>query len=243
MKKIAMIAMAGFGLCAGSARGALLAYFPFTGGAITDFSGNGVASSGIGGITVAPGGGYYGDGMSFDGVDDAIRVELNINPSALPALTMGAWVKSSNVSPIKQVISHDDANFDRSIGYDTRGGGGTTWSAFNGTGVVSSGAGVNRDEWVFLAAVYDNVAGTLRFHVNGTVTTSPTNFNPGWTYTLIGDNPSFSENFAGVIDEVFFFDEALTDGQIETIRRTGIPEPTALGLLAPAGLLLGRRRR
>lgn len=46
-----------------------------------------------------------------------------------------------------------------------------------------------------------------------------------------------------MIDDVFFFDEALTGAQVEAIRVAGVPEPSTLGLLALGSLALLRRGR
>lgn len=237
------VALAAVGLLAVTctAHADLLAYFPFDTSTPSDASGNGVAISNFGATWTSSG--YSGGAFSFDGVDDFMRAELDINTAALPQLTMGAWVRPSVGSAIRQVISHDDSNFDRSLGIDTRGGGGTTWSAFTGSGVTSSGQDITLDEWVFLAVVYDQPAGTLRLHVGATNSSATTNFNEGWTFTYIGDNPSFTEHFGGLIDEVFFFNQALTVEQVEDIRLNGVPSPGALGVLSLAGLAASRRRR
>ena len=50
----------------------------------------------------------------------------------MPQVTMVAWVRPDDGSPIKQVISHDHGGYDRSLGIDSRGGG-VGWSAFSGS--------------------------------------------------------------------------------------------------------------
>ena len=80
-----------------------------------------------------------GQAYAFDGVDDYITINLDINPDTLPLLTMGAWVQSTalitDLYTRQQVISHDNGGYDRTLGIDYRGDGGGSppgWSAFSG---------------------------------------------------------------------------------------------------------------
>ncbi len=158
---------------------------------------------------------------------------------------MGAWVRAAaGNSSVRQIISHDNFGFDRSLAIDFRGGGGSSWSAFTGNGVLASGVAPVIGEWVFLAIAYDQTAGTLRLHVNGQNFTTTTNFNPGQNILNIGRNPNGNgEHFSGLIDEVFFYNGTLSVAEIENIRVNGIPAPGAAALLATAGLIATRRRR
>jgi len=181
-----------------STQAELVAYYSFDGNA-NDFSGqyNGT----VYGATLTTG--YKGQAYYFDG-NDYIQNALNINPNVLPKLTMGAWVRADNGSPVRQVISHDDGNYDRSLGIDNRGGG-TGWSAFNGAGVLGYSP-VSVGEWVFVAVSYDQSTSSVMLYVNGTTFTSTSALGTGRTYTNIGRNPisTGSEYFIGAIDEVFF---------------------------------------
>lgn len=228
--------------CTGLAHAGLIAYFPFTNGSVADASGNGVVATNNGAATVA---GKVGQALSFNGSTTFVNVNLNINASARPNLTMGAWVKASAGNGlVSQIISHDNFGFDRSLCIDFRGGKTNSWSTFTGQGVLSSGVTAAVDEWVFLAVVYNQSAGTVRLNVNGQSVTANTNFNPGYSYLNIGVNPNGNgEYFSGLIDEVFFYDEALSDRQLDSIRLTGIPTPGTAGLLALAGIAGARRNR
>jgi len=151
---------------------------------------------------------------------------------------MGAWVNSDTTNPgprpARMAISHDNGGFDRSLGFDTRGGGGLPpdWMSFKGSGVGSSGVDVVVDTWVFLAAVYDQASGSLRLYVNDQEFSTVSSFGGGFASTRIGSNPGFGEFFDGRIDEVFFFNEALSKDEIDQIRINGVPEPTSFLLLS-----------
>ncbi len=195
----------------------LIAYYSFEGNA-DDFSGSGYHGTNYGATLVS---GYRGQAFYFDG-SDYIYSGLNINPSALTQLTMGAWVKASNSSPVRQVISHDNGGYDRSLGIDSRGGG-TGWSAFKGSGVIGYSP-VSLEEWVFIAVSYNQATSTAMLYVNGVTYSSTSGLGEGYSYTNIGRNPLSGgvEYFIGTIDEVFFYSEALNASQLDNIRLNGI---------------------
>lgn len=206
-----------------AARSDLLAYYPFEQGAI-DESGN--AFNGVvNGAT--PTIGYLGQGYSFNGTGNSIRLPLNINPSVLPTLTMGAWVKPTIGNPIRQIISHDNAGFDRSLGIDSRGGA-VGWSTFAGSGAVLGSSPVTLNQWTFVAVAYDQVAAMVTLYVDGRVFQRAGSLSAGNTFTLIGSNPGFGEYFGGVIDNVFFVNAALTASQLDVLRSHG----TSTGLVS-----------
>jgi hypothetical protein len=246
---VVLIALAAnLGIPVIAARAGLIAYYPFDGNS-TDASGNGLDGTVHGATFDADG--FRGSALRCDGVNDSVSVLLDINASQLPQLTMGAWVNTNTpsvwASRGRAVISGDNGHYDRHIGFDIRGGAGTPpdWMTFTGNGVFASGVDVVTDTWVFLAAVYDQTTQTARLYVNDQVFTTTTDFGTGVNYVRIGCNPAFGEYFDGRIDDVFFFNEALSDQQVAQIRINGIPEPSTLALLALAavGLLACARRR
>jgi hypothetical protein len=215
-----------------------------------DLSGHNVAISMIDNPVLSPG------GATFDGVDDAIKVELNVNPTAMPQMSWGAWVTPTNNSPIRQVLSHDDGGYDRSLGIDWRGGLSGEYSGFTGVGVLGDGTVATVDEKVFLAAVYDNATSSMSMWVNGQKTTATTSFGTGNDYFLIGANPCCGEHFAGSVTGIFVFDQALTDSQVNGIYTGGysavialanpVPEPETYALMLAGLGLVGfavRRKR
>lgn len=243
-------------LCASGAFGQLIAYYSFNDGTANDSSGHGYNATYNGATYTASG--YAGGAFTFSGAPSSgaptsyIQIDsLNINPSNYPTLTMGAWVATNEVgSIIRQVISHDDGSFDRSLGLDYRGSV-TGWSTFVGAGVLG-GQAATVGAWTFLAVAYNQTANTAMLYVNGsTYTYNSASNGTGWSYTRIGSNPSFVEYFNGTIDEVFFFSSALTAAQLDNIRLNGVmaavPEPSAtavlLGLLAIGAAAAARRDR
>ena len=209
-----------------SAEAGLVAYYPFDGDT-SDHSGNGNDGTNHGATFVS---GTSGQALSFDGADDYVSAPVNINPDVMPQMTMVAWVKPDEGSPIRQVISHDHGGYDRSLGIDSRGGG-TGWSAFSGSGSVLGYHPVTIGEWVFIAAVYDQNAETVKLFVNGAlINEEKGSLGTGWEYLYIGDNPSYNEHFSGIIDEVKIYNYALSAAEIKSLYETtttGEPELVA----------------
>ncbi|MCC5838598.1 MAG: LamG domain-containing protein [Opitutales bacterium] len=219
-----------------TSQGNLLAYFDFEDN-LLDKSGNGVHATSWSGLTYTTSG-YSGGAFEFSGSGSFVRIPLDINPSAQPQLTMGAWVRPTSASVIQTVISHDNGGFDRSLVIDSRGTG-SGWAAFTGSGVLGSFA-VTPGEWAFVAAVYDQTAATTRLYVNGSsLTVSASTLGSGHPFVEIGRNPSFNELFQGTIDEVFIFGSALSDAELDDIRLNGviIPEPATGALFLGLGTL------
>ena len=184
-------------------------------------------------------GGFTGGGFIFDGTQRLVA-PLDINPDQIPELTMGAWVKTSTLSPgLRKVMGHDNGGWDRTIGLDNRNGS-FRYTSFIGNGrpVLGTPGPENIDNWTFLASVYDQSSNQVTVYVDIDATTigdslvsvtEPTAFGQGHPSVSIGslrpDNPA--EGWQGYIDNAFFFDTALSADQITQIRNGRSPMPTA----------------
>ncbi|MFM7075311.1 MAG: LamG-like jellyroll fold domain-containing protein, partial [Planctomycetaceae bacterium] len=176
--------------------------------------------------------GYQGGAASFGG-NGFLRALIDVGVGALPRLTWGAWVKPSATNPYRSVISSDDGGYDREIILDDRGGS-TSWSTYTGQGVLGSGVVPDSNGWVFLAAVYDQAQATVTFWVGDHAVTSATSFGSSSAFFDIGHNPAFGCFFAGLIDNVFVYGDALTSSQIGDIRAYGFPGSDSSGPGIPA---------
>ncbi len=182
-------------------------------------------------------GGFTGGGFLFDGTQRLVA-PLDINPDQIPELTMGAWVKTSTLSPgLRKVMGHDNGGWDRTIGLDNRNGD-FRYTSFIGNGrpVLGTPGPENIDNWTFMAAVYDQSSNQVTVYVDidaATIgdslasVTEPTDFGQGHATVSIGslrpDNPA--EGWQGYIDNAFFFAAALSADQITQIRNGRSPVP------------------
>lgn len=197
-----------------------------------DTSGDGVTLTTVGGEHV-PNAGPHGAAMRFDGIDDYIRVELNIGPmmDEMPQVTIGLWARPEVVDHRGQtLVSSDDGGYDRGIVIDPRDASATPpcsfnvprWWAFNG-GCPDGTTAPAETEWTFLAVTYDRFENSMRFYINDTEYPRFADNRASWGFFDIGRNPSFGEHFRGLIDNVFVFEGTLTTDQIEAIRQGGVP--------------------
>jgi hypothetical protein len=196
----------------------IIAYYPFNGNAEDAWNGNHGAVTGA--IPINDRFGHENSAYIFNGTSDYISIPVNINPEKMPELTLVAWANAAESTPVRQVISHDDGDFDRSLGIDDRGGD-LGWSAFAGSGGVLGFEPVVHDQWVFLAAVYDQTDSTVELYVNDQVHETKGFCGPGHDTTYIGMNPSFGEYFFGMIDDVIIYDRCLTKDEVLQLYNAG----------------------
>lgn len=198
------------------ARGGLLAFYTFEGTA-EDVSGNGRHGTVVGAV---PAEGFQGQGYSFNGGSSYISVPLDINPSTRPRLTMGAWINLAASGRIMAVVSQDNGGYDRNLNLDSRGGGGYRVSAFTGSGVLAAGPSpAPTGQWILAVARYDAVAHSLVLDVDEQRASATAAPGAGTPTLRIGSNPGFGEYFQGRIDNVFFYDEVLSDAQVNALRK------------------------
>jgi hypothetical protein len=205
--------------------------------------------------------GQIGGAIDLDGVNDYVHA-LDPVTSSLNHFTISTWV---NV----------DANSTWASFVKNWGGGGAFHFGLNATDgrvsdylndsggltVISPGV-LTLGSWQHVAVTFDGVADTHKLYINGSLVSTatgaavPATLNSGNTTMGIGAklNPSLTTPTGdpgylnGKMDDLAFWDETLTDAQIQTIFTNGsngigvIPEPSA-ALLGGLGLLALLRRR
>ncbi|MCD4760885.1 LamG domain-containing protein [bacterium] len=203
----------------------LIAYYPFNED-IKDYSGEEIDATNHNAFFVD---GKKGKALKFNGKNSYVHVPININPVEMPQITIAVWAKAEKGSiVVRQIIGNDNDEYDRTIVTDFRGGG-KGWSCFAGDGRVLGYDPVVADKWTFIAAVYDQDAGTVKLFVDGSVYEKDGKMvDEGTDFILIGARGLVTEQshyFNGAIDEVKIYDYALSDEELNSLYKNGTAQP------------------
>ncbi len=208
--------------------------FEETGGTATDVSGNGHTGTVNGPARVA---GRYGQGLSFDGVNDLMTVADSALLDLTTGMTLSAWVRPTTTSGWRTVLLKEAPG---TLAYSLYSSGdGVRPSGYVRVGGNDSAAigptALSTTAWSYLAVTYDGV--TIRLYLNGTQVATQartgaitTSANP----LQIGGNNVWSEWFSGLIDEVRVYNRALTVAEITTDMNTPVGGGQPLRPAAPA---------
>jgi len=168
--------------------------------------------------------GFVGQAFHLDGIDDYISVSdhVGLESGGTGEFTVDAWIKTSSLDP-QIIVSHRGSGTEGyEIGLNTCGSGSGVWMCFwdgSGWGGVETNNFV-MGEFNHVAAV--SQAG-LRFNVNGVTyeqLNTPNSFSSN-DFIIGRSNVSPFNFFNGVIDELDFFDRALSATEIESIYFAG----------------------
>jgi hypothetical protein len=241
-----------------------------------DSSGNGNNAQVVninGGAPTYSASGYDGGAAIFNGSSNGVSsggllsIPINVNPSVVPNMTWGVWVKPSALtagtagSQVRDILSTDDGIWDRALAVDNRFAGGGSYAAWNGVWAQSLGTPVTTN-WTFLAAVYENntpyngESGKISVYVNGSLqATFGSRYGASSAnFISVGANPAWQsspvEMFNGAMDNVFVYTGALSSNTIAQIATAGnpgalaVPEPSTYALfgIGAVGIMMAVRR-
>lgn len=208
------------------------------------FDGNATDSSGYGnhgtifGATFVQG--ISGQALSFDGMDDYVKTNANIN--ILP-LTMEAWVYPRSITGTginnKYIIDNDAGNNAHAIGIDNN-----RFMIVYHDGVLLSSVELSSNTWYHVAAVWEQ--GSVKLYINGTINNNITfspqgSLNGAISDTTIGEyrlRQPFPRVFDGLIDEVRIYDRALSADEIKEDYEKYIPTLTSIKVSPPTVLVV-----
>jgi len=175
--------------------------------------------------------GKFGDGVSFDGVDDF--VELANQPAPImDGFTFSAWVNRNADTPATQEVFNNHQFFLRTKpeGEDSNNPFETFVNLADGSVEprASSGVASATGEWFFVAVTWDEA--TLKIYVNGefkgqSIRTGALVSTPVTAQIGRGEQTNLTANsFNGIIDDVAMFSVVLEEEGIKSLMDQGLKD-------------------
>lgn len=159
--------------------------------------------------------------VRFDGDDDMLEANLNIDPQVMPDATVIAVFNSrvAESSPLRKLYGQDDGGYDRAAGLDDRASEGKTYGIFGG------GAGVIGEFSPAANTTYLTVDawGGKAFNgwVNGKklLDNQEVSNGEGLPHLYIGGSGTvYTEPWAGDISELLVYSRALSDAERTSVE-------------------------
>lgn len=247
------------------ASAALVAWYPLDADA-NDATGNGHNGVVAGGtVEFGQAGANAGTGLSANFPDNGhidVPWSAALNPGTQEengsgSFSMAVWVNSSSTGGFNSPITAREDNgvsVNGPIIYNTPDNIWSFWGGNNGPpgawNALNAVTGTTEGTWQHIAITYDAGTTSRVLYIDGeSAATSDVGISANLLRDLhIGSGQDDGNNFfwAGQLDDVGIWDEALTQGQVQSVMRGGIasiPEPSVFGLFGIGGLLLIVRRR
>ncbi|PIZ72431.1 hypothetical protein COY07_03290 [Candidatus Peregrinibacteria bacterium CG_4_10_14_0_2_um_filter_43_11] len=162
--------------------------------------------------------GISGNALSFDGITDDVLTTLDIDPTAVPNLTISLWIFPTDLSgsSLQTIASADDGGWDRAFGILESTD--TIYVNHNSTNVDTS-VSISENEWTHIVVQY--LTDNLYVYKNGVLEYSlgsaPINSATSTGILMFGQANSFGFNFQGYIDEPRVFSYSLTQNNVSAL--------------------------
>ncbi len=195
--------------------------------------------------------GQFGGGLELDGTDDHIISRTAASVGAT-FFSETLWIKFKNFSAENQFgyIKGTGTASDRYFYFSSWVNGGpphdcihlgTLDTAGNWGRGIGTGKMFKEDQWYFVAGVINNEEGSIRAYVDGELKHDQqfaVGDTPGTPIEIwVGSTPGGGNRVNGSIDEVAFFNVALTQDDIKSIMNDGLARATGYEAVAPSGKL------
>jgi hypothetical protein len=250
-RRLAAVAACLFGgaSLASHASAGLLAYYSFNDGTANDQSGNGRNATVYGATLTTDRFGNANQAYYFDGVNDYIQTPVNSNTTYV---AFSVWFRADTVAGERSIIDSDaDGKFGHSLIINYDGAGPTNTNHLdveyhNGAFDTGTGGLVTVGRWHHAVVSFDT-SSNIDVYLDGTLIYSQpyvlTGSFDGSDFRMGRHNPFDPQWFQGAIDDVKFFDNALTAADVQTLFNASAVPGTGLAGLATLGLARVARRR
>jgi len=155
--------------------------------------------------------------IKFDG-QTFLKINKDINPTAMPNLTIAFWAKPDFDNKRMTLFSHDDGGYDRSMAIDNRGAKDWKWTAY--CNEPKGGANINKSKWSFVAVVFNKNDKKVLIFVDGKIYEHKGSASNGLNYFHFGNNPSFGEPYFGLLDDIKIFEQSLTRKELADLFKS-----------------------
>ena len=197
--------------------------------------------------------GWRGQSLSINDPDaennsgGSVDIPINANPSELPGVTFGGWVNVSEQFEFDGFMATDNGGWDRGISVGDNVGS-------TGFGIASGeaptiGGEIVPGEWQYVVGTFDSVSNVATIYVGDSMAATQTVESASGSDLADVGEPVIelgrynNQDFHGLVDDIFVFDEALDAhriGAIRNLRQSTLdltPEQTAsLFVLFDGGL-------
>jgi hypothetical protein len=164
--------------------------------------------------------GHTGRALRFDGVNDWVAIDDAPDLRIGGGLTIEAWVNPAKTDGWRTAVMKERAG---DLAYALYASGQNSPSLYLTTGFARATPALAVNTWTHVAATYDGT--TIRMFVNGVqrATAAQTNGLVASAGALrLGGNSIWGEWFAGMLDDVRVYDQALTAAQVQADMGTPV---------------------
>jgi hypothetical protein len=190
--------------------------------------------------------GMYGGALNFDGTNDYVMVPDDDSLDLSGGMTIAAWINSGSTSGPRVIAAKWDDNIGQhSYIFKDHDSGSNLRIELWGLADIAGTAGIVTGSWIHVAATFDS--STVKLYYNGVEDASAVRVGsiPASTSALrigaVATGGTVTQNFMGLMDEVYIYDRALSVDEINTLKSAPVPVPPAL-LLGSIGIALASWR-